>query len=886
MKRRFMAMMMSVILAVSMFEPCSVSVLASEDDSASYVSVNTEDEVAGYDIDEDEEKNEVLEQEENAENDIDGSAEENTPGDEDQSTTREDRQATDESAFKWEGNAVKEYIGADTVVVIPDRCEEILHDAFYENTSITSVTIPSKVKKIGEAAFHGCSNLRTLIIETIDLEILPTIRAPFKGSPLSNVTLPEGMTVIPKELFAEVNFGEGIDIKLPSTLTKIDNEAFYKTTNLKTIVFPSGLKEIAAAAFSDSDLTSVTIPSKVNKIGEDAFSHCKNLTTLKIDSTDIEILPTIHPPFKESPLASVTLPEGMLVLPVDLFAEVPFAENIELKLPSTLTKIDTEAFYACKNLKTIVLPAGLKEISSTAFSNSDLTSITIPSKVNKIGEDAFSNCKKLTTLKIKSTDIEILPTIHPPFKGCPLSNVNLPEGMISLPAEIFAGVIFAVGMDLKLPSTLKTIGNEAFFGAENLEKIILPDSMEKIGDYAFSETELSGITIPSKVKEIGEGAFRECKKLRTISVNSAVLEKAGVGLYPSFSKCTVSRIDLSDDITVLPRGLFSNIVFIEDFTLVLPKNLTTIETGAFSSSTGIKSITFPVGIKTIKINAFSGCGDISEVIYEGSESGWKKVTIETGNESILNPTKYLNLSKESPLGPEEADLSQYTASGNEIVAKSVNLKKSIFAGIKGIKKFNAVSGNTAAVKIKGSTMTILGDGTVYVQALNKRGEVLAEKEIEVINPTLTITGTQMIYRRGNLDLNEYIKSTVQPASWKSSSKKIAEVNNQGLLTIKKSGTVKLTAKFPVQAGMKAKTLTIKIKIKMPQFKKKTYSVKVGKTVKTAVKNANVSDITYKIEDTTIATVDALGQVSGVSKGTTRLIMTVNDIEYYTTIKVK
>lgn len=109
------------------------------------------------------------------------------------------------------------------------------------------------------------------------------------------------------------------------------------------------------------------------------------------------------------------------------------------------------------------------------------------------------------------------------------------------------------------------------------------------------------------------------------------------------------------------------------------------------------------------------------------------------------------------LGPEEADQSQYTAGGNEIAVKSVNLKKTFFADIKGIKKFNVVSGDSAAVKIKGSTMKVLDNGTVTVQALDKKGGVLAEKEINVVVPVLIYEETQTINRRGNIDLNTFIK---------------------------------------------------------------------------------------------------------------------------------
>ncbi|MCR4586232.1 MAG: DUF6273 domain-containing protein [Lachnospiraceae bacterium] len=242
--------------------------------------------------------------------------------------------------------------------------------------------------------------------------------------------------------------------------------------------------------------------------------------------------------------------------------------------------------------------------------------------------------------------------------------------------------------------------------------------------------------------------------------------------------------------------------------------------------------------------------------------------------------------KEGPLGPDKPDLSRYTASGNEIAVKSINLKKTYFKGVKGIKKFEVTSGDATAVKIKGSTLTVFKNGTVIVAAFSKKKEKLAEKTLTLIAPTIDTALQTEITRRGNLDLNKYISSTVKPAKWKSSSKKIAEVSPDGLLTMKKSGKVKITVTFPAEKGMKAKTLTIKLNIKMPQFKKATYTVKVGKSVQTAVKNADTAGIVYKIENPAIATVDVSGKVTGVSKGTTKLIMTVKGIEYEAKIKVK
>ncbi len=240
----------------------------------------------------------------------------------------------------------------------------------------------------------------------------------------------------------------------------------------------------------------------------------------------------------------------------------------------------------------------------------------------------------------------------------------------------------------------------------------------------------------------------------------------------------------------------------------------------------------------------------------------------------------------SPLGPDKADLTKYKAGADVLAVKSLKLKKTVFAGVKGIKSFNVIDGDKAAIKIKGSSLKVQKSGKITIAALDAKGETLALKTVTVEVPEVDKAQITEIGRRGNLDLNTYIKASVKPESWKSSSRKIAEVDKDGLLKIKKSGTVRLTVTFPAGKGMKAKKLTIKLKIKMPQFSRSKYSVKVGKSVNTAVMNANPSEITYRIENEAVASVDAKGRVTGVSPGSTKLIMTVKQIDYETLITVR
>jgi uncharacterized protein YjdB len=241
---------------------------------------------------------------------------------------------------------------------------------------------------------------------------------------------------------------------------------------------------------------------------------------------------------------------------------------------------------------------------------------------------------------------------------------------------------------------------------------------------------------------------------------------------------------------------------------------------------------------------------------------------------------------DEPQEPDKPDTEKYTAESDVIAVKSINLKKTVFADISGISRFAAVAGDISAVKIKGNTLTVLASGTVEVAAFDKASQPLGIRKLKLVRPVLDTTVSKTISRSGKVDLNKYIASTVKPSAWKSSSKKIAEVSADGMLTVNKNGNVTITVTFPSQAGMKARKLSLKLKIAMPQFRKTSYKVKVGKTVQTSVKNLAGVYPTYRIEDTSVATVDSSGAVTGVSTGTTRLFAKVNGIEYETKIKVK
>ena len=525
---------------------------------------------------------------------------------------------------------------------IPESVRRIEDRAFYFITSLESIFIPYSVTSIGREAFNGCE-LSSIIVDsrnsTYDSRtncnaIIETATNTLVLGCVNTFISSTVSAIGPNAFSGRQNLSS---IKIPGSIQTIGNSAFSNCIHLRTVELSEGVKEIGEGAFGSCwGLSRVILPSSLTKIGKYAFSGRISGREWN-QSFYVNIanpLPIEEGTFGNRKNAKLFVPSGSenLYAAADYWKEfrsiesmdfniefadskvkevcvtnwdsngdgelskieasivtslgVTFKENREiesfdeLQYFTGITSIQSQVFYGCQNLKSVIIPENVNSIQDLLFygwhpqtlsvvennpyfmvedgvlynkekttlvyymNKDDRQTFDIPSSVSYIRSFAFAG-NKLTSLDIPEGVKYIGSEV---FASQTLASVTFPKSAISIGTYLFEychnlttikvlegnpvydsrdncnGIILTEKNALVqgcsttvIPKTVTSIADYAFWCIHSEFSLVIPDNVVSIGNMAFTGSNITSVIIPSSIESIGKAAF-SCYSLKSVTV--------------------------------------------------------------------------------------------------------------------------------------------------------------------------------------------------------------------------------------------------------------------------------------------------------------------------------------------------------------------------------
>ncbi|MBE6630083.1 MAG: leucine-rich repeat domain-containing protein [Ruminococcaceae bacterium] len=282
-------------------------------------------------------------------------------------------------------------------------------------TTLETLVFPSTILVTRTNALQGCVNVTSL---TGPANMLSQAVGQF-FSKLVTLNI-NGGTTIPTYAFKSHQHLKYVTIA--KSVTTINAQAFYMAAALETVTFEAGskLNEIKANAFSSAtSLRSVNLQvTSLTTIGSQAFMTCPQLNGIVLPSTLVNLDEEIF--HGCSSLQEITIPAGVVTIGSrtannyesrGIFGNCTSLKKVTFEAGSKLTILPTYAFYGCKSLTSITIPASVKSIGFRAFEGSGVTSVTFENTsgwkryqltdfASQIGKTEFKNLGTGTAITV------------------------------------------------------------------------------------------------------------------------------------------------------------------------------------------------------------------------------------------------------------------------------------------------------------------------------------------------------------------------------------------------------------------------------------------------------------------------------------------------------
>lgn len=501
--------------------------------------------------------------------------------------------AIGEFAFaKTKGNSVPDF----TSVTIPDTVTHIGSSAFDWQTLLKTAHLSNSLESIGWSIFNGCTGLESF-----------TMNGTGDRFTIYNDDVNGAMAIYDTERKILSNYTRG--------------------SKAATFTMPSDMREIEGFALAYSNLINLTIPEGVIALGDNAFAFSENLCTINLPSTLVEThMAFTHCPalveinvspnsfnhygkdgalyrniyndeLRRNDKYLVTFPQG----------RTDTLENHIYTVEDGVDGIYYGAFSGNTVLTGVIIPDSVKVINDWAFGDTqNLYSLSIPDGCHVDG-GAFDGINRWETDKPTDVILYISDSSHAKTKFVfdrepeKYTHVTVKSSKEEFEAALLENLI----KRLEISEDGIITGYKGSLSTIDLSTI---EGITGIGDGVFSGVN-AVIILPDTIETIGERAFAECPQIDGDFIVD-LLEK-GVEIAPyAFEGCTgVETLNITAGVTKIDEGVLSRLTNLKSITVDKNNTSFTVKDGALYTADGKRLIAAPVAD-----------GRVSFTIQEGTET--------------------------------------------------------------------------------------------------------------------------------------------------------------------------------------------------------------------------------------------------------------------------
>lgn len=552
--------------------------------------------------------------------------------------------------------------------VIPDGVETIANCAFENSLNLTTLSIPKSITDIEVAAFHGCHNLKSILLPRFSDFSFESGRL-YKTTRVNETNERKDIT--------DMVFYPDIDYRIPEDRVSMPDFEIFT---------PNGGITWEGDSFDKVEfhgtVRSIFLHKNVTEVSGSKFNAFDKLQKFTVDDENPLFKSINGVLFSKDGTVLYKYPNGLNAavyqVPdgVKIIGHSAFSNNEEIKeiiLPDSLNTLKSHAFMGCTDLRRIVLPSNLKTIGNCAFEDCcSLKELIIPESVRRIGKGAFRMCG-IEKIVLNSTIDSINPGT---FQFSQLGSIEIGSGVKYIGENAFAGSCLT---SITIPDSVEVIGQESFENCEYLKTVHIGTGVTAVRAGAFSDcdnlesfsvdkknpkyTSIDGIlidklnncieeypplapmpssfmkvidgvvfwenrlmrypkdkpdikySIPSWVKDIEPYAFEDCEHLEEL-----VLPTTWRAIpYKAFTYChSLKRVTISSNIWKIGRQAFKGCYNLEEINLPAP--LAIIGEEAFKDCPNLKKIQLPSGLDIIEKGAFNLCTGLTELTIPRSVS--------------------------------------------------------------------------------------------------------------------------------------------------------------------------------------------------------------------------------------------------------------------------